>query len=92
MPRKEKVTGVIDGDTFRTNFRIRPERLANVDAPEKKQPYGKKAKKDLQKLISGKTVTIKSVARDKWGRTVAYVSVNGRSVNRAMTLKIKKYS
>ena len=33
MGKKEKVTKVIDGDTFRTSIRKRPVRLANFDAP-----------------------------------------------------------
>ncbi len=35
MPRKEKVTRIIDGDTFETGSCKNPVRLANVDAPEK---------------------------------------------------------
>lgn len=35
MPRKEKVTRVIDGDTFETNRRKNSIRLAGYDAPEK---------------------------------------------------------
>jgi len=35
MSRKEKVTKVIDGDTFETTSRKKPVRLANVDAPDK---------------------------------------------------------
>ncbi len=38
MPRKEKVTKVIDGDTFETASRKHPVRLAGVDTPEKGQP------------------------------------------------------
>lgn len=37
MPRKEKVTKIIDGDTFETDRRKHPVRLANVDTPEKGQ-------------------------------------------------------
>jgi len=62
MPRKEKVTKVIDGDTFETASRKHPVRLANVDTPEKGQPGYGKAKQDLSKLIQGKEVTIDTVA------------------------------
>lgn len=34
MARPERVTTVIDGDTFRTKSRKNSVRLANVDAPE----------------------------------------------------------
>lgn len=90
MPRKEKVTKVIDGDTFETASRKHPVRLANVDAPEKGQPGYAKAKAELQKMIQGKEVTIDTVARDTYRRSVAKVKVEGKSVNRAMREKTKK--
>jgi len=34
MGRKEKVTRIIDGDTFITSSRKNPVRLAGYDAPE----------------------------------------------------------
>ena len=40
MPRKVRVTKVIDGDTFMTASRKNPVRLANVDAPEKEGIHG----------------------------------------------------
>lgn len=46
--RRERVTKVIDGDTFKTAARKRSVRLANVDAPEKGQPGGAKATRDLK--------------------------------------------
>jgi len=90
MARKEKVTNVIDGDTFETAIRKNPVRLANVDAPEKGQPGAAQAKQALEKLIQGKEVTIETVARDKYGRSVARVKADGKSVNKAMQNKIKK--
>ena len=88
--RKERVSKVIDGDTFRTKSRSKHSvRLANVDAPEKGTPGAAKATKALQKLIGGQEVKIKSVARDRYGRTVANVTVGGKSVNKAMKNKLK---
>ena len=52
MGRKEKVTRIIDGDTFETNRRKNPVRLANVDAPEKGQRGAPQARKDLGTLFS----------------------------------------
>lgn len=48
MARKEKVTKIIDGDTFETGSRKNPVRLANIDAPEKGQPCSGKAKDALK--------------------------------------------
>jgi endonuclease YncB( thermonuclease family) len=53
MARKEKVTKVIDGDTFETASRKNPVRLANVDAPEKGQPGAGRATQALRNLIQG---------------------------------------
>ena len=90
MPRKEKVTKVIDGDTFMTDKRKNPVRLANVDTPEKRQPGYQNAKKALEKLVAGQEVSIDTVARDKFGRAVAKVKVGTRSVNKAMEKHKKK--
>ena len=49
MARKEKVTKVIDGDTFETASRKNPVRLANVNAPEKGEPGYEEAKKKIIK-------------------------------------------
>ena len=57
MARKEKVTRVIDGDTFETDRRKNPVRLANVDTPEKGEPGYQKAKDKLSELIMNKEVT-----------------------------------
>jgi len=84
MARREKVTRVVDGDTFKTASRKNPVRLANVDAPERGRPGAAAATGKLQRLIGGKMVTVKTVARDTYGRSVANVQVKGRSVNRAM--------
>jgi endonuclease YncB( thermonuclease family) len=82
MPRKEKVTKVIDGDTFMTEQRKHPVRLANVSAPEKGQPGYAKVKEALKKLIEGEEVTIDTKARDKYNRAVANVKIENKSVNK----------
>lgn len=90
MPRKERVTRVIDGDTFCTSKRKNPVRLANVDAPETGQRGAAKATTDLRSLIYGKEVSIDTVARDKYARSVARVKIGQRSVNQAMRNHLKK--
>lgn len=88
--RKETVTRIFDGDTFLTKPRAHPVRLANVDAPEKGTRAGKAATNALRKLIGGEKVKVYPVARDTYGRTVAKVTVNGKSVNKTMRGKLKK--
>ena len=90
MARKEKVTRVIDGDTFCTDKRKNPVRLANVDAPEKGERGYQKATTDLRSLIKGQEVSIDTVARDTYGRSVANVKVGRNSVNKAMQQRTKK--
>ena len=91
MPkRKETVTRVIDGDTFVTSSRKIPVRLANVDTPEKNTTGGANATKDLKAMIEGKQVTVETVARDKYRRSVAKVKMDGKSVNKAVKDKLKK--
>ena len=48
MARKEKVTKVTDGDSFLTDKRKNPVRLADVDTPEKRQLGYQNAKKYLE--------------------------------------------
>ena len=90
MARREKVTRVIDGDTFKTGSRKNPVRLANVDAPEKGRRGAASATQALKQLIQGKEVTIDTVARDSYGRSVANVKADGKSVNAAMRRKTRK--
>jgi endonuclease YncB( thermonuclease family) len=56
-----KVIGVSDGDTITVLTPIKKEikiRLAEIDAPEKRQPHGEASKKFLSTLVFGKDVTI----------------------------------
>jgi len=82
--RKETVTRVIDGDTFRTTSRKHSVRLANVDTPEKGTKGGAKATQRLKNLIQGRKVEVNTVARDAYGRAVAKVKRGGIDVNKAM--------
>jgi endonuclease YncB( thermonuclease family) len=72
------VVGVIDGDTIdvRTGdtppYRIR---LAGIDAPEKKQPFGNKARQSLSDLVYQETVRIEWSKKDKYGRLVGKILV-----------------
>lgn len=87
MRRKEIVTRVIDGDTFETGSRKNPVRLANVDAPEKGTQGGASATRALRELVERETVLVQTVARDKFGRSIANVKTGNRSVNAAMRRK-----
>ena len=57
-----KVIKVSDGDTITAlqNKQQVKVRLFGIDAPEKKQPYGKKSKRFLSNLITGKIAEAKN--------------------------------
>ena len=78
-----KVIGVADGDTITVLHDEKPQkiRLYGIDCPEKKQPFGKKAKQFTSDLLFGKDVDIEPVAIDRYGRTVAFVRVGSVNVN-----------
>ena len=64
----------------RTQIKLR---LAGIDAPETGQPFGSRAKQAASELAFGKTVTILTRDTDRYGRTVAEVTLlNGRLLNR----------
>lgn len=78
------VVGVLDGDTIlvRHEGKTAKVRLANIDAPEKAQPFGKQARQSLRELVYKKQVRIDSRAVDQYGRIVGLVAVDGLDVNR----------
>jgi endonuclease YncB( thermonuclease family) len=78
-----KVVGVSDGDTITVLRDKQPEkiRLYGIDCPEKRQPFGKRAKQFTSKLVFGKVVEIEPVATDRYGRTVAFVRIENITVN-----------
>jgi endonuclease YncB( thermonuclease family) len=82
-----RVVGIADGDTLtlltdaHQQVRIR---LAEIDAPESGQPYGKLSKQALSNLVFSKTVRIKTRGLDQYGRTLGRVYVGGRDVNSEM--------
>ena len=81
--RRERVHQVLDGDTFRTASG-RYIRLEGVDAPERGDNDGLKAKRALENLVLGELVSIHVTARGFYGREIAQVRANGKSVNRAL--------
>ncbi len=78
-----KVIAVMDGDTImvlREGKRVKV-RLANIDAPEKAQEFGMESRQALLGMVQKRQVHVNSQAMDQYGRMVAEISVDGRSVN-----------
>ena len=79
------VVGVTDGDTItlldatKTQHKIR---VAGINAPEKKQPFGQRSKESLSDLAFDKDLTIEWSKKDRYGRLVGkLMSKQGRDLN-----------
>ena len=96
-----KVIGVKDGDTIEVLFNNNPIviRLEHIDCPEKKQPFGKRAKQFASDFCFGKIVNIISKGKtDRYKRLIAEVKIeNGNILNKelvrnGLAMHYKKYS
>lgn len=76
----ETVVEVVDGDTFFIQNR-QPIRLKGLDAPELGNCYSDQAKKELEKLVLNKKVTLKEPQVDAYKRILALVYLGGVSIN-----------
>lgn len=82
--RSAQVVSVGDGDTLQvqSNGDRLTVRLACIDAPETSQPGGAQAADRLRQLLPrGAAIALRVVDTDRYGRTVAEVYQNGRSIN-----------
>ena len=73
-----RVVGVTDGDTVTVLDAAKAQhkvRLAGIDAPEKGQPLGQRAKDNLSRLVFGKDVRVAWRKKDRYGRLVGTVWV-----------------
>lgn len=94
-----RVVSVLDGDTLiallKTNEQIKI-RLAEIDAPEKSQPFGQVSKQSLSNICFGKQAIVQKVDIDRYGRTVGKVSceninANQEQVKRGLAWAYVKY-
>jgi micrococcal nuclease len=82
-----RVVRVIDGDTVvvldaeKTQHRIR---LAGIDAPERKQPFGQRSKQYLASQIAGQDVIVDWDKHDRYHRIVGKIIYDGQDVDLAM--------
>jgi endonuclease YncB( thermonuclease family) len=71
-----KVVGIKDGDTVVVLDSLNNQttlRLAEVDCPEKSQPYGTKAKQFTSDQIYLKTIKYMITDTDRYGRSIAMI-------------------
>lgn len=78
-----KVVAIADGDTL-TLLAVNDQqvrvRLAEVDTPERGQPYANRSRQALAELVFGKSVRVLVVDTDRYGRTVGRVWVGEMDV------------
>ncbi len=89
------LVSITDGDTIRVMYNgvNEPVRYLLIDTPETnhprlgKQPYGTEAKERNRALVNSGNLTLEfdvGEKRDKYGRLLAYVYVDGKSVQEAL--------
>ena len=84
------IVGITDGDTLTARCESAGEqqtikvRLAEIDAPEKGQPFGERSKQHLSSLCYRQQAEIHPQTTDRYGRTVARVYCAGVDANAAM--------
>ena len=82
-----KVTRVVDGDTVAFKVHKGPVekvRLADIDTPERDQPWGTEATTALRKWLMTKPARIEVVDTDRYGRLVATLWVDDENINRRL--------
>jgi micrococcal nuclease len=79
------VAKVVDGDTIELTDGRRV-RYIGINTPERDQPYYKEATEANRQLVAGKTLQLEFDAEtfDQYGRTLAYIWMDGEMVNLAM--------
>lgn len=80
-----RVVGIADGDTLTildANNNQYKTRLAEIDAPEKKQSFGNNSKQNLSSLCYGKQATITTSKNDQYNRVIGYVNCDGINANK----------
>jgi len=94
-----RCVGVTDGDTLtvlqgRVPVKIR---LEGIDAPERRQPFGRAAKSALARLVYNRQVQVRGADLDRYRRLLARVEVDGTDASLhlaqlGLAWHFKKYS
>lgn len=82
------IVAITDGDTLKARCDGQPAmvtvRLAEIDAPEKRQAFGQRSRQALADMCFQKQAEIRPSATDRYGRTVGRVICVGTDANAAM--------
>ena len=81
------VVRILDGDTVevldaaKQTHRVR---LANIDAPERRQAFGEVARLALATMAYRQKIEVLDKGGDQYGRRIGVLMLNGRDLNAAM--------
>ena len=80
------VTRVVDGDTIHVSVGLAKHviRLAEIDTPERDQPWGSQASRALVDKLGRARVPVQTTETDRYGRLVGKVLLGSRDINREM--------
>ena len=82
-----RVVSIADGDTLTLLTSDKKQvkvRLAEIDTPERGQPYASKAKDELSALVWQKEISVRVIDVDRYGRSVGRIYVDGIDVSAEM--------
>lgn len=81
------VIAISDGDTLTARcgeagaYHQVKVRLAEIDAPEKGQPFSEESRQNLARIYHQQAASIRSIGTDRYGRTLARVECQGTDAN-----------
>lgn len=81
------VVAIADGDTLTArcgepgSYQQVKVRLAEIDAPERGQPFGDRSRQHLAQLCHQQQATIRSSGQDRYDRAIARVECQGQDAN-----------
>lgn len=94
-----KVVRITDGDTItvEANGNRHKVRLSGIDTPERDQPWGDAATREMRRMVAGKHVRVEWYKKDRWKRLIGNVYVDGEDVGllmieRGMAWHFKRYA
>jgi endonuclease YncB( thermonuclease family) len=85
-----KAVTILDGDTIdvlSADQKLVRIRLDSIDAPEKSQPFGQKAKETLTTWVGNQPVRVEVKSKDKYGRMIGVVYLENVNINRTLVQK-----
>jgi len=83
MRKSAMVKKVYDGDTVKIDRKIFGTdkiRLNKIDTPERGSPGYRKATNITKRMVDGKRISVEPVTKDKYGRLIANIYKDGKSV------------